>query len=116
MSDEIEIFPKSSIIGVLFETALPCDATKDEILEWISHNLGQGGISMTNPLVKHEMESLSEPILKDTMLYLHQSVETTSKGHVIKSWKERTPYTGPDPMDVILGTKRNEADSDDDDE
>ena len=106
MSGDNEIFPRSSIIQGFFETALPCDATKEQIMEWVAHNLGVGGISLDNPLSKHEMEALNEPILTDTRLYLHQKAERSNKGWTIHSWKENTPFTGPDPMDVVYGGKQ----------
>jgi len=112
MSNEIEIFPRSSIIGVTFETALPCDATKEDIMEWIAHNLGHGGISLDNPLVKHGMEALNEPILTDTHLYLHQKAERSNKGWTIHRWKEITPFTDPDPMEAVLGSREKDDEDD----
>lgn len=104
MNNENEVFPRSSIIGVNFETALPCDATKQQILEWIAHNLGLDAISTSNPLHNHEFEAIVEPVLTDTRLYLHQKAERTATGWTIHSWKEHTPFTDHGPIDVGLGS------------
>ena len=102
MSNEIELLPKSSIIAVSFEVALPENATKEEILEWISYSLDHGSISIQNPLSKHGMSSIGEPVLHDTLLYLHQSSERTDQGWRIKKWKEKSPYNGEDQLEKVL--------------
>jgi hypothetical protein len=104
MNNKNKIFPRSSIIGVNFEAALPCEATKQQILEWISHNLGLDAISPSNPLHKHELEAIVEPILTDTRLFLHQKAERTEKGWTIHSWKDHKPFTDQAPIDAVLGS------------
>lgn len=69
-----DILPKSSLIKVQFEMALPEDATRDEILEWVSSSINYGGISTVNPLLKHGLEPEQEPVLSETNSYLHREL------------------------------------------
>ena len=71
---------RSRIIKVEFELVLPCDATKEQVLEWVASELHHaGGCSDDNPLLDHDVEALSEPTLSDTMMHLHEHVECAEK-------------------------------------
>jgi len=102
MSDAVDVLPRSAIVRVEFEVALPCDASKEDILEWISYSLNESSLSRDNPLIKHELQAISEPTLSETNEYLHQEATPTERGWQIRYWKEPVPFRGRDQIDEIV--------------
>lgn len=100
-----EILPRSRIVRVEFEFALPVDASKADILEWVEMEACQsGGIDMSNPLAKFGIEGISEPTLTDTGLHLHEEARPEGDGrYSIRRWKDFRPFTGTPAMDVVMG-------------
>lgn len=78
----IDILQKSSLIKVQFEVALPETATREEILEWVSHSLNSGGISTSNPLLRHSIDPVQEPLLSETDSYLHREIVPNEDGTI----------------------------------
>jgi hypothetical protein len=69
---------RSRVVHVSFSVALPCDATHDQILEWLSCRLGYaGGIDLDNPLEDFDVDAISEPVLTDSNKHLREHVEVT---------------------------------------
>lgn len=96
------ILPRSRIIGVQFELALPVDANTDEVLEWVRFNLLGGTLSTDNPLNRFDVEALSEPTLTDTPMHLHEEALVHVDGRsTIRRWREPKPFTGRPAMDQI---------------
>lgn len=102
--EDVEILPRSRIVRVEFELALPADATKSEILEWVEMEAcNSGGINMSNPLATFSIEGISEPTLTDTGLHLHEEAKPEGDGrYSIRRWKDFRPFTGTPAMDVIV--------------
>lgn len=67
-----EMLPKSTLIHVEFDVALPIDATKEDVLEWVASSVDYGGISVDNPLIAFGLEPMQEPLLTRTDSYLHR--------------------------------------------
>lgn len=69
---------RSRVIHVEFDIVLPCDATRDQVLEWLSFELGPyGGCDGDNPLAQYDVEAMAEPTLTDSGKHLRESVEVT---------------------------------------
>lgn len=87
---------RSRVIRVQFDLALPCDATREQVLEWLSFELHHSGsCSGDNPLVNWDPEALSEPVLTDSKQHLHEHVEETAEGHYRTTrWMAAAPYEG----------------------
>lgn len=108
MSDEITILPRSRIVRVECEVMVPADATKEEILEWVSFYFGRaGGMEDANPLSRFEPESLREPVLTDTEMHLHEDVVFEEGGcSTIRKWRNPKPFTGERGIDRVLARAR----------
>ena len=67
---------KSRVLKVEFTCKLPCDATRDQVLEWIAFELhSAGGCEGDNPLLNYDLEAISEPTIEDSGMHLHERVE-----------------------------------------
>lgn len=67
---------RSRVIRVQFDVVLPCDATREQVLEWIAFELHYaGGCDGDNPLIDYDLEAMAEPVLNDTHRHLHERVE-----------------------------------------
>lgn len=63
MSDTM---PRGQRIAVSFDIALPARATQEQVLEWVKFASGfSGSMPSDNPLVDHDMEAITEPVLSD---------------------------------------------------
>ena len=54
------------VIRAAFAFRLPADASKEEVLEWVSTFLGHGSMDTNNPLASHDVVAIVEPRLEDT--------------------------------------------------
>lgn len=112
------LLPKSRLIKVEFMLALPCEATKMEVMEWVRDVLGDGGgIAAYNALGEHDIECWGEPTLTDTELHLHERIEPIAqvpgppgtRGWKTERWADKEPYTGPSAMEQLnAALKANE--------
>lgn len=97
------ILPRSRIIRVQFELALPADATTDEVLEWVTFNLWGGTMSSDSPLNPYDIEAIAEPHLTDTELHVHEEVERHGDGHwTIHRTRDPRPFAGEKAIDQIV--------------
>ncbi len=98
-----EILPRSTLIHVQFEVALPADATKEEVLEWIAYAVDCGGIAIDNPLYSYGIEPVQEPLLTRTDTYLHRDKVVHADGTMtIYSKRLRWPSNSPlDTSEII---------------
>lgn len=107
---EITILPRSRIIRVEFEMALPADASKDEVLEWVRFNLWGGSMPIDSPLGHYGVEALCEPVLTDTETHLHEEVKFEGGGRsTIRKWRSPAPFNGQSGIDVVLSKARGET-------
>lgn len=107
MRTDDEKLPKSRIIHVAFELALPASATKAQIEEWVRFNLHASSMATASPLHDYDIEMVGEPLLTDTQTHLYSETERMPDGsHVIRRWKSPYPYDGPDPMEEIAATSQ----------
>lgn len=97
-----DILPRSRIVHVQFALALPADATRAEVLEWVTFNLLGGSMSSDNPLNDHEVEAIAEPILTDTELHQHEELVVHNGGATIRRWADRRPYVGEKAIDQYV--------------
>jgi hypothetical protein len=103
-SDEITVLPKSRLVRVEFELALPVAATYDEVEEWVNLALCIGGSSTDNPLDPFGVEAASAPVLTDTGFHLHEKATPQADGKWrITKWREDSPFEGPSAIDVAIG-------------
>ena len=70
------VVPKGRIVNVAFSVAVPETASREEVLEWVTSGLGAGSLSMSNPLIDHDLEAITEPNLEDSGRYLETMVES----------------------------------------
>jgi hypothetical protein len=97
------ILPRSRIIRVQFELALPADATTDEVLEWVTFNLEGGTMSSDSPLSPYDVEAIAEPHLTDTELHLHEKAERHAEGHwTIRRTRDPRPFAGEKAIDHAI--------------
>lgn len=103
MSDDITILPRSRIIKVEFEVALPAEATLDQIEEWVLDALQIDGCHDNNPLRSHGFDPIDDPVLTDTKLHLDRTAFDVRKTDTGFSYAVRTKRTlGPIPEDQKL--------------
>ncbi len=58
---------KGRLIKIEFEFALPANAPKEQVAEWVAFELGNGSMQTANPLFGHDLEFWhSLPVLTDT--------------------------------------------------
>jgi hypothetical protein len=82
--------------------ALPCAASKAEIDEWVSFNLGHcGSMDAMNPLGEFDLESFNAPVLTDSKLHVHEHVAKSPRGYRHSVAVLPEPYTGPSALEQI---------------
>lgn len=105
------VLPKSRIIKVQFEVALPISASRDEIEEWITFECGRcGAMSCANHLSEYAPEAISAPILTDTGQHLHS--EATPKGngsYSIKRWRDVKPSWNKTAIETVIQKERGDG-------
>lgn len=74
------LLPKSRLVEVTFSFVMPITATRDQVEEWVSFELGySGAMEMDNPLDNFDLEALTEPVLRDSCRHLHEQIEQTGE-------------------------------------
>lgn len=98
------VLPKSRVIKVEFQIALPVSATEDEVEEWIHMECGHAGsISMNNPLINHSPEILGELLLTDTWRHLHsEAIDNHDGSFTIRRWTDVQPMYGKTGKEVAF--------------
>ena len=67
-----DLLPRSRLIKIECFIALPCDATRAQIDEWVCFNLGHSGeMDALNPLGEFDLESFNAPVLTDDPPHFH---------------------------------------------
>lgn len=99
-----ETLPRSRVIHVELQIALPAAATHDEVMEWVRYSVGHNGsINDANPLYDHELTVIVEPVLTDAGHCSWVEIVSTSpveRGMSIKS--RRVSSLEPAPADAAI--------------
>ena len=84
-----EMLPADRLIECRIVVRLPVAATKKQILEAVSHEVGYGSCDINNPLLDRGIDVVSEPVLRDTRQRYCQRRSPLPNGTVrIRSWAE----------------------------
>lgn len=104
----MNLLPKSRLIKIEMTIALPVSATLDQIDEWVRMECGHyGGIDMDNPLVHHEPEAISAPVLTDTGKHLHsEAIDNQDGSHTIRRWVSDQPAWGRTGIETVIATAK----------
>lgn len=93
--------PRSRIIKIEFEIALPMSATHEEIDDWVAYCLGSG--SCGPELAGYELDPIAPPVLTDMEVHLDRQVVDMQSAGRSTIYSVRTARTlGPIPPDQPL--------------
>ncbi|MBX3579954.1 MAG: hypothetical protein KF723_22350 [Rhizobiaceae bacterium] len=107
--------PRSRIIRVEFEMVLDCDATLDEIEEYVNYEIAQrGGCNVDNPLLSRGVSVPDDPVLTDTGMHLHEEAVDIRQLEDGWGWRRKRrrssePYTGPTVDEQVAAAKAKAA-------
>lgn len=84
------VLPAGSVVRLEVLFALPVAATQEQILEWVTFEVGNhGSLNLKNPLSHHGLEAFSEPILADTGKRQREEHKPIGEGRIsVRRWLE----------------------------
>lgn len=94
--------PRSRIVRIEIEVAIPEAATREQVEEWVRFETGRGGCEEANPLLDWDMEAISAPILTDTHMHLHETAVDNGDGtYLTRRWRAQEPFVGERARDTV---------------